>query len=364
MTTSPSDAFDISSVGKTQVLDAKVLGVQKEADLALLKVEGRGLPTLQFNLQRDPKPGELVFAIGSPEGLQNSVTMGVISSVWRQPDPDSPMVYLQTDAPINPGNSGGPLVDITGAILGLNTFIYSNGGGNEGLGFAIPAGIVNFVYQSLRKNGHVDHVEIGAQAQTITPTMAEGLGLARSWGVMISDTSFRGPAEMAGIKPQDIVLSVDGHTTLSLHGFAAALYQHPLETVVNIDVLRGTQKLSFTVPAAPARHGIEHLEGIGDPVKNHIDSLGILGMDFTDDLRGLLPEVRLQSGVIVVGEAPGFNTASSRLRVGDVIHSVNRTGVDSVEQLKGLLGRLKSGDAAVLQIERQGQFQYLAFEME
>jgi serine protease Do len=98
-----------------QVLDAKIVGMQKQADLALLKVEATNLPTLRFNLERSPQPGELVFAIGSPEGLQNSVTMGVISSVWRQPDPDNPMVYLQTDAPINPGNSGGPLVDVTGA---------------------------------------------------------------------------------------------------------------------------------------------------------------------------------------------------------------------------------------------------------
>ncbi len=106
-----------------------MIGSLKEADLALLKVEASNLPTLRFNLERDPQPGELVFAIGSPEGLQNSVTMGVISSVWRQPDPDNPMAYLQTDAPINPGNSGGPLVDITGALVGINTFILSSGGG-------------------------------------------------------------------------------------------------------------------------------------------------------------------------------------------------------------------------------------------
>lgn len=361
----PAALYDVSSGGKTQVLDATLIGLQEEADLALLKIDASNLPTLRFNLERDPQPGELVFAIGSPEGLQNSVTMGVISSVWRQPDPDSRMVYLQTDAPINPGNSGGPLVDVTGAVVGLNTFkIRSSGGGSEGLGFAIPAPIVNFVYQSLRKHGRVDHVEIGALAQTITPTLAEGLGLAQNWGVMIADLIPGGPADAAGMKPEDIILAVDGHPILDVHMFAAALYQHPLDQVVRIDLLRGRQKLSLHVPAVPARDRMDQFAGITDPAKSHIGSLGILGLDFNDQVRSLLPEVRIGAGVIVVGRAPGFTSASTGLRAGDVIHALNRNPIESVEQLKSMLAKLKSGDAVVLQIERQGQLQYLAFEME
>lgn len=360
----PAALYDVSSGGKTQVLDAKVIGLHKESDLALLKIDASNLPTLRFNLERDPQPGELVFAIGSPEGLQNSVTMGVISSVWRQPDPDSPMVYLQTDAPINPGNSGGPLVDVTGAVIGLNTFNISNGGGSEGLGFAIPAPIVNFVYRSLRKSGHVDHVQVGAVAQTITPTLAEGLGLAQNWGVVIADVTPGGPADTAGIKPEDVILAVDGHLMLDLHMFAAALYQHPLDQVVKIDLLRGTHKLSLSVPAIPARDRMDEFAGMADPIKSHIGSLGILVLDFNDDLRSMLPAVRMGTGVVVVGRAPGFNSASTGLRAGDVIHALNRNPIESVEQLKSSLARLKSGDAVVLQIERQGQLQYLAFEME
>ncbi len=364
MTAGPVALFDVSSAGKSQVLDAKVIGLQKEADLALLKVEASNLPTLPFDLEREPRPGELVFAIGSPEGLQNSITMGVISSVWRQPDPDNPMVYLQTDAPINSGNSGGPLVDVTGAIVGLNTFILSNGGGSEGLGFAIPAPIVNFVYQSLKKYGHVDHVEIGVLAQTITPTMAQGLALAQHWGVVIADVTPRGPADAAGIKPEDIVLAVDSHPMLDLHMFAAALYRHPFDRVLKIDVLRGEQRLSFNVPAIRARDRMEQFAGIADPTKNHIGPLAILGLDLDDELRSMLPDVRIASGVIVVGRAQGFNSVSAGLRAGDVIHSLNRTVIESVEQLKVALAKLKPGDAAVLRIERQGQLQYLTFEMQ
>lgn len=364
MTAGPTALFDVSTGGKTQVLEANVIGLHKEADLALLKVKASNLPTLHFNLESEPRPGELVFAIGSPEGLQNSVTMGVISSVWRQPDPDNPMVYLQTDAPINPGNSGGPLVDVTGAVVGLNTFILSNGGGSEGLGFAIPASIVNFVYQGLRKYGHVNHVEIGAVAQTITPAMAEGLELAQHWGVVIADVTPRGPADAAGIKPEDIILAVDSHPLLDLHMFAAALYRHPLDQVLKVDVLRGTQKLSLNVPAIQAQDRMDQLVDVSDPVKSYSARLGIFGVTFVGELRSLLPEVRLGSGVIVVGRSPGFNSVKTGLHTGDVIHSVNHMPIESVEQLNSAVAQLKPGAAAVLQIERQGQFQYLAFEME
>jgi serine protease Do len=364
MTAGPAALFDVSNAGKTQVLDANVIGLHREADLALLKVKASNLPTLHFNLEREPRPGELVFAIGSPEGLRNSVTMGVLSSVWRQPDPDNPMVYLQTDAPINPGNSGGPLVDVTGAVVGLNTFILSNGGGSGGLGFAIPAPIVNFVYQSLRKYGHVNHVEIGAVAQTITPAMAEGLALAQQWGVVIADVTPRGPADAAGIKPEDIILAVDSHPMLDLHMFAAALYRHPLDQVLKVDVLRGTQKLSFNVPAIQAQDRMNQLVDVSDPVKSYSARLGIFGLTFVGELRSLLPEVRLSTGVIVVGRSPGFNSVKTGLRTGDIIHSVNHMPIESVEQLNSAVAQLKSGAAAVLQIERQGQFQYLAFEME
>jgi serine protease Do len=359
----PATFDDVSSSGDVQVLNAKIIGLQKRTDLALLKVEASNLPTVRFQLDHSPQPGELVFAIGSPGGLQNSVSMGVISSTWRQPDPDNPMVYLQTDAPINPGNSGGPLVDVSGAVVGLNTFIMSSSGGSEGLGFAIPARIVDFVYQSLRKYGRVRHIEIGAAAQTITPTIAEGLGLAQKWGVVITDVAPDGPANEAGIQPEDVVLAVDGRPMLNFTQFVAALYLHAPDQVLTINVLRGTQKLSFNVPGILARDRMDQLADAADPMRSDIGPLGILGLDLNDELRSALP-VRIETGVVVIAEAPGFNSANTGLREGDVIHSLNRTPVESVEQLKLAVAELKPGDAAVLRIERRGQFQYLAFEME
>ncbi len=360
----PTELFDASAAHKSQVLDAKIIGVNKEVDLALLKVEASNFPTLRLDVERSPQPGELVFAVGSPGGLQSSVSMGVISSAMRQPDPDNPMVYLQTDAPINPGNSGGPLVDVTGAVVGLNTFIMSNSGGSEGLGFAIPARIVNFVYQSLRKYGHVYRTDIGVVAQTITPTMAKGLGLAQDWGVVLADVAPQGPADAAGLMCEDVILAIDGRPMLGLSEFAAALYIHPPDQVLKINALRGTQQLSVEVPAMRVRDRMDQLVDVADPIKSRVEQLGIFGLNFDGELHSLVPDMRIGIGVIVVGQAPGFNSIATGLRVGDVIHSVNRTYIGSLEQLKSAVAQLKPGNAAVLGIERKGQFQYLAFEME
>ena len=358
------DSANDVPVGKRRIVDARLLGVHKDSDLALLKIEETNLPTAALSTERRAREGELVVAIGSPEGLQNSVTMGVVSSVARQPDPDKPMVYIQTDAPINPGNSGGPLVDTEGYVIGLNTFILSESGGSEGLGFAIPARIVNFVYHSLRKYGHVHRVEIGAVAQTITPDLAEGLDLPRSWGVIISDVVSGGPAEAAGLKIQDIVLAADGRRTATLSAFGAALYLHPLDQVLKLEVLRGKESKTLYIPAIEHRDRLDQLMDAVDPEKSLIRRLGILAIDLTDQLRSMVTDLRIVSGVVVVGRAADLNVPETGLTTGDIIHSLNTTPIDSAEQLRTLTRQLKGGQPVVLQIERGGQLQYLAFEMD
>jgi serine protease Do len=355
--------LEIPPAGQRQILDAKVVGTDKEIDLALLKVDGHNLPTLPLGSDRRVHPGELVFAIGSPEGLQNSVTMGVVSSVWRQPDPDKPMVYIQTDAPINPGNSGGPLVDLDGRVVGLNTFILSEGGGSEGLGFAIPAQMIKFVYSNLRKYGHVHRTQLQASAQTVTPTLAAGLGLAQNWGVVISDVSPEGPADSAGMKIQDIVVAVDGRPILGLPGLSAALLLHPPDEVLNLAVLRGTQKISLQVQPAKYHDEADHLLDFIDP-NSRIGRLGIYVIDFDDRVHAAMPDVRIASGVVVLGQALEANALTANLHAGDIIHAINQTPIQSSEQLRSALRQLKPGDPIVLQIERGGQLQYLDFEMD
>jgi serine protease Do len=354
--------------GKRPVLDAKVIGIHKESDLALLKIEETNLPTLSLEGTQNLRVGQMVLAVGSPEGLQSSVTMGVISAVARQADPTKSLNYVQTDAPINPGNSGGPLVDMNGYVVGLNTFILSQSGGSEGLGFAIPARVVNFVYHSLRKYGHVHHVEIGAGAQEITPTLAEGLGLPQSWGVIVDDITPDGPADAAGLKVQDIILTADDRPIETMAALTAATYLHNPERPVKLEVLRGAdtskEKKVLYVPAVEKHDQMDLLMDATDPDKSLVPQLGVLAVDIPDELRAAIGTTRIAGGVVVVGRAANLIVSDSGLQTGDIIHALNTKLIDSVETLRGVVRDLKPGAAVVLQIERDGGLQYLAFEME
>ena len=360
----PSDSGRAVPVGKRHILEARLIGVHKETDLALLKIDQSDLPTLPLLTATRPRVGQLVFAIGSPEGLQNSVTMGVVSAVARQPDPEKPFTYVQTDAPINPGNSGGPLVDMNGSVIGLNTFILSEGGGSEGLGFAIPARIIDFVYKSLRKYGHVHRVEIGAVAQEVTPTMAEGLHLAQPWGVIIADVKPDGPAATAGLQVQDIVLRADDRMIETLPALTSALYLHRLDKVLELEVLRGSEKKVLYVPAIEARDPMDQLFDAADPQKSLVARLGILASDITPEVRNQLGSLRITSGVIVIGRAADLITPETGLQTGDVIHSLNTMPISSMEQFRAAVQALKANDPVVLQVERSDGLTYLSFEME
>ena len=360
----PTDTGRSVAAGKRHILDAHLVGLHKETDLALLKIDGKDLPTLALLADRRPRVGQLVFAIGSPEGLQNSVTMGVVSAVARQADPDKPLTYIQTDAPINPGNSGGPLVDMNGSVVGINTFILSQGGGSEGLGFAIPARIVDFVYHSLRKFGHVHRTEIGAVAQEITPALADGLQLTQHWGVIVADVKPDGPAAAAGLQIQDIVLTADDRRIETLPQLSSALYLHRLDQVLKLEILRGDQKKTLYVPAIEHRDQMDQLFDSADPEKNLVPKLGILALDLTPDLRNQIGSLRIASGVIVLGRAADLIMPDTGLQTGDVIHALNTTPITSMETLRAAVLALKTGDPVVLQVERSDGLTYLSFELE
>jgi len=358
------DVPTVTPIGREHVFDAKIIGVHKETDLALLKIDQKDLPTLELGASRRVYQGELVVALGSPEGLENSVTLGVVSSVGRQPDPDRPMVYIQTDAPINPGNSGGPLVDMDGYVVGINTMILSEGGGSEGLGFAIPARVVRFVYQSLRQHGHVHRVEIDAAAQNITPTLAEGLGLPQSYGVVICDVTPGGPAEAAGLKIGDIVISADNRRIDTLPSLTAAMYLHPLDEVMKLVVLRGTQRKTLEVPVLEHRDPMDKIVDAIDPEKSVVRRLGILAVDLDPQLKSVVGELRISSGVVVVARTADLLGPETDLRSGDVIHSVNSISIDSLASLRARLREIKPGAPVVLQVERDGKLEWVTFEME
>jgi serine protease Do len=349
--------------GSGRTVDARILGSDSELDLALLKVDVKGLQALPLSDYNKLRQGDVIFAFGSPEGLKNSVTMGVVSAAARQPDPDNPMVFVQSDAPINPGNSGGPLVNVDGEVVGLNTFILTTGGGNEGLGFAIPSAIVAFAYPQLRRYGHVHRGEIGIALQAITPSLAAGLKLPTDHGVIISDVLPGGPADTAGIKAQDVISSIDGRPADNLPALEIPLFMRGGGERVKLGVLRGSEKLSFEILMIERPHDVDQLAVLTDPVKNRVSQLGIIAVEVDSRIATSLPGLRIRSGVIVAAKAADANIDVS-LATGDVIHAINGSPVNTIEGLRSALDRLSANSPVVLQIERDGKLIFIAFKLD
>jgi serine protease Do len=342
-------------------LPATLVGFTDYFDLALLKVEASDLPTLPFADFREVTQGQVVIAVGSPLGLDNSVTMGIVSSVARQAKPDSPVVYLQTDAPINPGNSGGALVDVNGRLVGINTFILSQAGGNEGLGFALPAPIVQMAYRSLREKGHVDRRVIGVGIQRITPAVARGLGLPRATGLVVCDVNPGGPGDQAGLQIADVVVESDGWPILTPSQLDGSLYSHDLRQPLILGVLRGVTRLKLRLQVREETHEADALIDPGDPQSNLVQALGVLAVSVTPELQGRLGSLRIPSGVAILARTTDISSVD--LSAGDVIHAVNGTPVASVEALRDALAAFKRGESVVLQVERRGGLEFVGFEM-
>jgi serine protease Do len=346
------------------ILDAKIVGQDRETDVAVLKIEATDLPFLALGDSRELRQGQLVMAFGSPLGLENSASLGVVSAAARQIKADSPMIYIQTDASINPGNSGGPLVDMAGRVVGLNTMIFSQSGGSEGIGFAIPSDTLRNVYTQIRKEGHVHRGQIGVSVETVTPVLAAGLSLGQDWGVLVADVTPDGPAEKSGLKPGDIVLRLDGKPMENARQLEVNLWRFPVGDKVNLEVLRGSNRLSMEVSVTAEGDDPQRFADLVDPAKNLIPKLGILGVEIDKRLAPILPDLRKPYGIVVAARAAGAEGLDVDLRPGDVIYAINNEPTSTVAALTSTLGQIKSGEAVVLQLERDGQLMYTAFEME
>ena len=352
------DPSDVKSV------EAKIIGIDPESDLAVVKIEEEGLTAVKFMNSDRLRQGDMVLAVGAPMGLLNSVSFGIVSAPARSIGEDDPMVYVQTDASINPGNSGGALVNTSGLLAGLNTFILSQSGGNEGLGFAIPSNTVREVYQQLRKSGHVHRGEIGVYAQNITPIMAKGLSLAREQGVIIADVEPDGPADDAGLKRRDIIVSLDGQKILSASQLENHIFRRQAGDKLYLTVLRGESQLNITPVVREREDKGNLLQRLTHPEKNLIARLGILCIEIDKDVASLIPGLRRQYGLIVAAKAAGGQSQFIDLQPGDIIDAVNTSPVALLDGLRSTLRDLKPGDPVVLQIERDGRFQYLAFALD
>jgi serine protease Do len=354
--------FLTGTFGETK--EARIVGSSRDVDLALLKIDAHGLRAMPLADYHHVRQGELVFAFGSPQGLGDSVTMGVVSAVARQTDPDSPTLYIQTDAPINPGNSGGPLVNVDGELVGVNTFILSDSGGSQGLGFAVPSAVVATAYPSLRAYGRLRRGTIGIDVQAISPELADGLQLSQTCGVMVSDVAPGSPAEQAGVQLRDIVTAVDGAATPIVPMFGLQMAAHSPGDTVRLELLRGTTALSVSVSMIDAVRADDRLATLADPVTNRVPALGIVGIDITDETAPLLGALRIPSGVLVAAREKASQDADIPLTTGDIIHSINRFNVRSLDGLRAILDGIKARSRVVLQIERGGRLRFLTARLE
>jgi serine protease Do len=347
-----------------RVVGAQIVAIDHETDVAVVKIEAKALPVLAFGDSEALRPGQIVLAFGSPLGLESSVTLGVVSAVARQLTPEDPMIYIQTDAPINPGNSGGALVDTEGRLVGISTLIYSQSGGNEGIGFAAPSNIVRNVFSQIRKTGRVRRGDIGVHTQTVTPLLAEALAVSVDAGVVLSDVAPGGPAARAGLQPGDLVLALDGKRMENGRQLRINLYARGVNETVVLDVQRGDRKLSVRVPVGERESDAGRLSDlIGQQIP--VRALGVLALNLTPKIVELLPNLRRQKGVVVatVSQHAPYSQ-QGKLRPGDVIYSLNGKVIETVADLNAAATQFKPGTAAVLQLERAGTLIYLAFRVE
>ena len=359
------DAHSKGNKGMNRPLAGTLIGLDRETDLAVIKIDEQNLPYLEFGNSDTLKQGQLVLALGNPLGLDNSVSLGVVSAVARQIKPEDTMVYVQTDAPINPGNSGGPLVDSEGRVMGINTFIYTQSGGSEGIGFSIPSNIAREVYAQLKAQGHVHRAQLGVYSETVTPEMADGLTLPTDHGVIVSDLEPEGPAAHGGVQPDDIIVALNGKRMDTVHQVEANIFRLAPKTKVVLRVQRGDEQIDL--PVVTEEESGKELDSLADgvdPVKNVVPELGVVGLDINKQILELMPDLRRPSGVIVAARNANAPYSGAALEVGDAIYGVNRQVVSGVEQLRAVLGRMKSGQAAVLLVEREGHLIYVAMQLD
>ncbi len=347
-----------------RIVRGEVVGIDLETDIALLRIQETNLAPLKFADSESVEQGEIVLAFGSPMGLDNTVTMGVVSSAARQLRPDDPMIYIQTDAPINPGNSGGPLVNAQGFVVGINTLILTQSGGSEGLGFAVPSNLVQNVVEQIVKSGRVIRGEIGVTVQTVTPYLAAGLQLPQNWGVVISDVEPGGPGEKVGLRVGDVIATLNGRQMENARQFNVNVYRPAIGETVQLEILRGKQRIAVPVAVVERQDDASLYSELASREENLIPEFGIFAVDLSEKLRDQMGPQRVASGgVLVASKAADGPLIEETFRAGDIISMINRQQVAGVAELRAIIRKMKSGDPVAVQIERQGRLKFIGFEL-
>ena len=339
---------------------AKVIGVDKRTDVALIKIEANGLPKVT---QGDPnalKVGEWVVAIGSPFGFDSSVTAGIVSAKGRSLPQENFVPFIQTDAAVNPGNSGGPLFNMKGEVIGINSQIYTRNGGFMGLSFAIPIDVAMDVSNQLRTSGKVTRGRIGVTIQEVTRDLAESFGLSKAGGALISSVQKGGAADKAGIQVSDVILKFDGKTvgaSSDLPRIVAAT--HPGSKVA-VQVWRKGESKEVHLTVGEIPNDSLLAQGSSSGAGESVARLGLVLSELSAEQKN---ESQVKGGLLVE-EVKGTAAARAELRRGDIILAIGNVEVSSLEQFNEALKQIPKGRNVALLIRREDGAYYIALKLD
>jgi len=341
-------------------LNAEVVGRDALTDLAVLKVEGSGFSYVSFETHAKPRVGDWVIAMGNPFGLGGTATSGIISAYGRDIG-EAYVDYLQIDAPINHGNSGGPTFDIHGQVIGVNTAIFSPSGGSVGIGLAIPADVADHITKQLIANGAVTRGFIGATIQNITPDIADSLGLANRKGALVAEIAPGGPAEKAGVKSGDAILSLNGQPLTSSADLTRRVGETRPGDRLTLQIQRGGRALTLELVS-----GERPAEAKPDKPNRPSESvLGLVVRPLDEAARQRLGLGRDIAGVLVMGVSPGSDAAQKGLRRGDVITRASEHQVTSGQDLQAAVAaaRKLGRSSVLLRVWRGGRALFVPVEI-
>jgi serine protease Do len=339
---------------------AKVVGVDKRTDVALIKVDAKDLPTARLGNSSQLEAGQWVAAIGSPFGFANTITAGIVSATGRSLPDETYVPFIQTDVAVNPGNSGGPLINTKGEVVGINSLIYSRTGGYMGVSFAIPIEVALDVAKQLQASGKVTRGRLGVGVQPVTKELAQSFKLDSPIGAVVTSVEPGSPAAKAGIKPGDIILSYNGKTIDEPSELPRLVAATKPGEKAQLEVWRGgkRERLAATVGEIPSE--VAAAKTGEKPAKESAST------DLGFAVRDLAPEERKALGVdygLVVEDVTGGSAAGSPIQPGDVILAVNQDRFRSVEEFNKLVKQRKKGESVALLVRRGDASVYVPIEI-
>jgi len=343
---------------KTKLI-AHVIGKDQDTDLAVLKVTtDRPLPSARFGDSAGVKVGQWVLAVGNPFGLDRTVTLGVVSGIGRENINLSRYEnFIQTDASINPGNSGGPLFNLRGEVIGINTAIINFA---QGIGFAIPSNMAKQVIEQLLAKGKVVRGWLGVGIQPLTAELAKTFGVAEGEGVLVNEVFEKDPAALAGIKPGDVIVRIDGAVVDSPNKLSRLIATHTPGATSKIEVVRDLKHITLDVPLTERRE-----TAVIASIPQQEEKGGVrLGLDVQDLTAALAERFKLREskGVLIVKVEPNSLAQAEGLREGDLIKEVNRREVSSVGEFTSAIARSRRGDTLLLRVLRENRAFYVVLK--